>query len=57
MIHRAKTKKSDNEKQFLFWLDKGLLNSLKKEAYERDCPMKEIICEGIALYFEHKNKI
>lgn len=56
-IQRAKTKKSDNEKQFLFWLDKGLLNSLKKEAYERDCPIKEIICEGIVLYFKQKKKI
>ncbi|TVZ13960.1 hypothetical protein [Maribacter sp. MAR_2009_72] len=55
-IQKAKTKKSDNEKQFLFWLDKELLKSLKKEAYERDCPIKEIICEGIILYFEKNDK-
>ena len=56
-IQKVKNKKSDNEKQFLFWLDKELLKSLKKEAYERDCPIKEIICESIELYFANKNKV
>jgi bisphosphoglycerate-dependent phosphoglycerate mutase len=50
-IHRLNTKKSNNENQFLFWLDKELSKSLKKEASKRDYPIKEIICEGIALYF------
>lgn len=54
-VQEAKPKKSDNEKQFSFWLDKHLLKSLKREALERECAIKEIICDGIELYFENKN--
>ena len=51
-IHELKPKKSANEKQFSFWLDKDLLKALKREAFERECSIKEIICEGIELYFK-----